>query len=245
MAILSLSECNSWYYQLQGTPPKHVDADLVVIDIDEDPTSLLDGRRQVAAYLSIGEAEDYRAYWQKLPASIILPENPKWPGNYPVRFWDPRWQRIIIDRAQEAQRKGFTALYLDKVDVVDDLRASGHAPQAVDMEMYVFMLKIRTAVPGMAIIQQNCERLLPLTHRIIDACAKEDLYYGEEETGILNDPVSCSDAEFRLRDFGKPVFLVEYLDRPVCRSYAQTHADENGWPIFFDSTERKLDGRHE
>ncbi len=55
--------------------------------------------RKVLAYLSIGEAENYRAYWrrewdanrdgkpdQKAPAWLCA-ENPEWKGNYRVKYW--------------------------------------------------------------------------------------------------------------------------------------------------------------
>ena len=46
------------------------------------------GKRLVLAYMSIGEAEDYRYYWQKdwerNKPSWLDAENPDWPGNYKV-----------------------------------------------------------------------------------------------------------------------------------------------------------------
>ena len=71
----------NWAYQLQGADPAEIAAspfDLVVIDYSRDGTekgahSLNDvqlmrrkadgGRRVVLSYMSIGEAEDYRYYW--------------------------------------------------------------------------------------------------------------------------------------------------------------------------------------
>ncbi len=75
-------------------------------------------------YMSIGEAEDYRWYWEgsweQDPPSWLGPENPDWPGNYLVRYWDSGWQSIIygnddayLDRIMDA---GFDGVYLDKID---------------------------------------------------------------------------------------------------------------------------------
>jgi len=53
------------------------------------------GSRLIIAYLSIGEAEDYRYYWQTEWQTNLPPwlaeENPDWPGNYKVRYWDKDW----------------------------------------------------------------------------------------------------------------------------------------------------------
>jgi cysteinyl-tRNA synthetase, unknown class len=85
------------------------------------------GQRLVIAYMSIGEAEDYRYYWNddwyaNPPAWMDL-ENPDWPGNYKVRYWDPEWQAIIcgsqgayLDRLLAA---GFDGAYLDIVDAFE------------------------------------------------------------------------------------------------------------------------------
>lgn len=78
--------------------------------------------RILLAYLSIGEAEDYRSYWprQGSPPSFAGPENPRWPGNHRVRHWTPAWHRVIfgtpssfVDRMVD---RGFDGLFLDTVD---------------------------------------------------------------------------------------------------------------------------------
>ena len=49
------------------------------------------GKRLVIAYLSIGEAEDYRFYWNKKKPNWIVKENENWEGKY----WSPEWKSII------------------------------------------------------------------------------------------------------------------------------------------------------
>jgi cysteinyl-tRNA synthetase len=83
--------------------------------------------RLVIAYMSIGEAEDYRYYWQEswnddLP-SWIEEENPDWEGNYRVHYWEKTWQDIIygadstyLDRIIKA---GFDGVYLDIIDAFE------------------------------------------------------------------------------------------------------------------------------
>jgi cysteinyl-tRNA synthetase len=82
------------------------------------------GRRLVIAYLSIGEAETYRYYWQPgwypgNPAWLDA-ENPDWPGNFKVKYWNPEWQGIIFGNDNSYIKKildaGFDGVYLDIVD---------------------------------------------------------------------------------------------------------------------------------
>ena len=107
----ALGSVKSWGYQLQDLDIARAAAspfDLLVIDYTKDgsdETRLTsaeiermkrkpDGsRRIVLAYVSIGEAESYRPYWdatwKKQRPEWLLRENPEWKENYAVCFWHP------------------------------------------------------------------------------------------------------------------------------------------------------------
>jgi len=82
------------------------------------------GSRLVIAYMSIGEAEDYRYYWNtswKEGDPIWLDkENPNWKGNYVVRYWEQDWKDIIFGNNDSYLKKiinaGFDGVYLDIID---------------------------------------------------------------------------------------------------------------------------------
>ena len=82
------------------------------------------GKRLVFSYVSIGEAEEYRYYWQPnwntTPPTWLDAENPNWSGNYKVRYWEPEWQQIIFGNDASYVKKiinsGFDGVYLDLVD---------------------------------------------------------------------------------------------------------------------------------
>ena len=85
------------------------------------------GKRLVISYMSIGEAENYRYYWQDdwKPGnpSFIQNENPDWQGNYVVRYWDSQWQHIIFGNDDSYLKKildaGFDGAYLDIIDAYE------------------------------------------------------------------------------------------------------------------------------
>lgn len=85
--------------------------------------------RKVIAYLSIGEAETYREYWDKKwdtnedgkpddgAPGFLCEENPQWAGNYKVRYWHRDWQALILKRLNDILfTQKFDGLYLDIVD---------------------------------------------------------------------------------------------------------------------------------
>ncbi|PLX37168.1 MAG: hypothetical protein C0606_11755 [Hyphomicrobiales bacterium] len=156
----------TWGYQLQGRNGQPLDADvlankphdLIVMDfsssgLDRDRFSAAEidriqdgpgGKSVVAAYMSIGEASDFRSHWRdnwtKVPsnwteddgpkASFPLtnkapdwlgPSNPDWPESRKVRYWDKDWQDVIFNDGgtgwlDKIVKSGFDAAYLDIVD---------------------------------------------------------------------------------------------------------------------------------
>ncbi len=85
------------------------------------------GKRLLICYMSIGEAENYRYYWQsnwKIGSpSFIVKENSNWAGNYIVKYWESEWQNIIFGNNNSYLKKiidaGFDGVYLDIIDAFE------------------------------------------------------------------------------------------------------------------------------
>lgn len=82
------------------------------------------GSRLVVCYMSIGEAENYRYYWNpdwntEKPEWLVA-ENPDWPGNFKVKYWEPAWQNMIYGNDNSYLSKilaaDFDGVYLDIID---------------------------------------------------------------------------------------------------------------------------------
>ena len=85
------------------------------------------GSRLIIAYMSIGEAEDYRYYWDNSWNSnkpdFLDKENPDWAGNFKVKYWNPDWQNIIYGNDNSYLKKilnaNFDGVYLDIIDAFE------------------------------------------------------------------------------------------------------------------------------
>ncbi len=96
------------------------------------------GQRAVLAYLSIGEAESYRYYFDAAwldavgdpgagAPAFLGPTNPDWEDNYKARYWLRAWQRVLFGNASGPDRSyvdriidvGFDGVYLDIVDAYE------------------------------------------------------------------------------------------------------------------------------
>ena len=204
-------------------------------------------RRLVLAYLSIGEAERYRFYWDESwlepgrRPSWLGADNPQWAGNYPVEFWNPEWQKLIygasgsyVERVMEA---GFDGVYLDRADVYQQFPAR---PQA-EAEMAEFLARladhVRRLKPDALVVMQNAEELLRRRHvrARLDAISKESLYLNPEAAKPATaDDTRQSISDLRLaRKDGRKVLVVEYTIDPMVAAAARRRAEADGFLIHF------------
>lgn len=267
-----LGHARSWHYQLDNIDVDalaRTPADVMVIDYakkegkvpltPEDVARIKagpDGRQRIVlAYLSVGESEEYRFYWQpdwKTAAPDWLgEENCAWPQAHRVRFWLPGWKDInfaaedsYLSRIMAA---GFDGVYLDRVDIYETFEKD--RPQARD-EMVAYVEELAHTAwkrkPGFYIVPQNAEALLvnERYRSAVDGIAKESLLNGLSATAKRN-----TDAEIewsaslleKLRQEGKPVFIVEYLLDSGHISATSREARLYGFVPTFQT--RALDGR--
>ena len=96
-------------------------------EVNSLKTKASSGSRLVIVYMSIGEAEDYRYYWNPSwntsPPDWLAEENPEWQGNYKVCFWMDEWKSIIFGKADSYLQRiidaGFDGVYLDIIDAFE------------------------------------------------------------------------------------------------------------------------------
>ena len=159
--------------------------------------------RVILAYLSIGEAEDYRPYWQRSwkanPPSWLGPENPDWPGNYEVRYWDPLWQRLILGTPEapldRIVAEGYDGVYLDIVDGFEFWEERGQAdarPRMIDW-VRTIANHARSQRPSFLVVPQNAEALArePGYLPLVDAIGREDLYFDGDRSQPRDDVVDA------------------------------------------------------
>ncbi len=152
-----------------------------------------DKEKFLISYISIGEAENYRFYWEEswdanrdgipdpgAPNWLDI-ENPDWEGNYKVKFWMIEWQQIIFDYLDRIITAGFDGIYMDIIDAYEFYQ--GVIPNN-DWKMIDFVGNISSYVKNEAsdnfsVFVQNADELLLnstyLEH--IDGIGREDLFY--------------------------------------------------------------------
>jgi len=156
----------------------------------------------VLAYIDIGEAEEYRTYWQPGwtlgdPEWIISSDPDGWEGNYPVAYWWDEWQQIWTDEEGYLSNiidDGFDGVYLDWVEAYSDENVAAAArSDGVDarQEMIWWVGDIgdfgRARNPDFIVIAQNAAELAEISEYVetIDAIAQEQVWF---DGGADNEP---------------------------------------------------------
>jgi cysteinyl-tRNA synthetase, unknown class len=266
-----LSHITSWHYQLDKvdvTALSQRDADMLVTDYAREggkiPLTAEEvaklkkkpngQRRTVISYLSVGEAEEFRFYWNEAwktqKPKFLERENCAWPKAWMVRFWEPGWRDLIVSGPDAYLKRiiaaGFDGVYLDRVDMWEHTQSLNPSAKAAMIDFVINLAETARALkPGFIVIGQNAEDLLEYRQyrRTVDAVAKEELFFSRTGTGERNKPrdIAVSLAHLNhLRWQWKPVFPVEYLQKADAIKALDKEARGKGLVPVFPT--RALDG---
>lgn len=241
-------EGNNWLYQLQNPDIDEIlesDYGHIIIDYSRDGTGDTEHSKQeitrlkdngvvAFAYLSIGEAEDYRFYWKDSykDAPWLGIENKNWDGNYKARYWEKDWQDLIYDYLDRILASGYSGIYMDIVDGYyywGDLERYGEIRQPSDpknmaeaaQRMIQFINELsdyaKEKDPNFLIVSQNAVQLLNYDEKntymnSIDGLGIESLWYWETEK---REPEEISERLDYIRQYfksGKFVVVTDYVD---------------------------------
>ncbi|MCB2198384.1 endo alpha-1,4 polygalactosaminidase [bacterium] len=271
-----------WVYQLQNVSIPElsdVSPDVVVIDYSTDGDengewdsdqiqALKDAGITVLAYFSIGEAEDYRFYWQDgwTPGSPewLGPVNPDWAGNYKVRYWMQGWRDILFGTATGDNEsyldricdQGFDGIYMDIIDayyywseVVPENEDAAGDMIALISNLATYARDTRGMGEDFKIIPQNGEWLrydasevdVDSYYSVVDGIGVEDVFYfGDLDNDNPYNPRSEEiDIIDEMIERDKVVLSVEYLTNTTTIENYYDLAQGHGWtPI---ATTRELD----
>ncbi|HXE71844.1 MAG TPA: MJ1477/TM1410 family putative glycoside hydrolase [Candidatus Nitrosotenuis sp.] len=253
------AQAQSWAVQLQSVDLEALAQspfDLVVIDYSSDGSAAgrytradieavqrhpAGGRRLVLAYLSVGEAESYRFYWQPgfRPGSPawLGRENPEWPGNYLVNYWEPEWRSLLEKYLDQIVEAGFDGVYLDRVDAYQSFEVLRPTARDDMVELVRHLAaRARQGAGGadFGIFPQNGAELLgnPWYLKTITGCGHEETYfgYGGDDRPSPADWTAQVEACMDLvKASGGRVLSLDYTNEPEQMRQAHLRAAQKGY----------------
>ncbi len=242
--ITRLKRVDFWAYQLNTYKDDKLDEiknskyNLFVIDYSRDGSgegefnreeimSLKASGKIVLAYMSIGEAETYRYYWNPSwktgNPSWLDAENPEWEGNYKVKYWDSGWQDIILGGNSQTgylnkiMDAGFDGVYMDIIDGFEYYQDKGISD--ADRRMVEFVKKIsKTAKqknPSFLIFPQNGDALAQYPDYLdaVDGIGVEDTWYNEDVPNDQSYIQQRLDNLLKFKKAGKLVLTIDYVSK--------------------------------
>ena len=229
--VAKISNYNSWAYILNAIDFEAIKKstyDVVIIDTEKDD-KLIDAEtikslkkkpdnsiRKVFAYVSLGEAEDYRPYWKKewstKPPVWMGKEDRIWKGNFEIKnLMAPEWIDISKRTIDMVVAMGYDGI------LINGLPISNPKGSIAFLNEIVSYAKSKNA--AIQIFVQDAEELATDKQfvSLIDGAVKQGLIYSklsDGNKGKLNDDATINKATEKLKILAnnkKHVFVVEFV----------------------------------
>ena len=250
--LKKFKDAKTWLYQLQSinfNKVKDSHFDILVTDYAWDGSEEKEYRAGqipklkkltgivALGYLSIGEAEDYRFYWNNNwePGNpdFIIKENPQWQGCFVVKYWDEGWQKIIYQYIDRIIEEGFDGLYIDLVDVYQYFEDEKEDAKELMIQFIINVVNYCRETKGLKdfiIMPQNAPELVE-DERYLEVISG----IGQEETYFRATDVPSEDTEYNEKYLdmvlknGKKVLTVDYCDNLDNIDSVYKRAGEKGY----------------
>jgi cysteinyl-tRNA synthetase len=206
----------------------------------EQNTILRNEGKIVLAYLSLGQAEVSRDYWQPEwmvgQPDFLMTMDPRYNQGFIVKFWTPEWQDILLNYTNtHIAPFGYTGILMDYMgeykNFVDERPSA--AQDMVDFGVKVANLfRSRNPQEHAIVVTQDSAELyrFPEYRDMIDGVSVEEAYYNhryheDKSISFGSQPAQHTKHQLamvdRISKDKKVVFLIEYVDknRFICDFY--------------------------
>jgi len=211
----------------------------------------------VLSYLSIGEAETYRPYWNpgwdanddgvpdsEAPEWLDI-ENPEWEGNYKVKYWLPSWQTLVFGSPDSALDiilgQNFDGVYMDLIDAYEYYEEQGVVDAARRMVDFVISISAyaKAEKAGFLLVPQNGEALAEISGYLdaVDGTGREDVLYIEDDRQPEEETEDVAALLQIFLNGGKFVLEIEYPTSPRAVNACYDFAEEQGYICYVGPVE--------
>jgi uncharacterized protein (TIGR01370 family) len=161
--------------------------DLLVFDSDAHPAiaPLKERGKTVVGYLSIGEVNSTRGYFNEVKAqNLVLGENKNWKDSFFIDVRNPLWtKRVVEELVPGILRSGFDGIFLDTIDNAPYLEQTEPQRYRGMADAMVRLVRtIRQNYPGIKIIANRGFDILSRIENDIDMVLGESIVESQVRT---------------------------------------------------------------
>ncbi|MEO5658693.1 MAG: endo alpha-1,4 polygalactosaminidase [Polaromonas sp.] len=177
----------------------------------------------VFAYVSVGEAEGWRATARALPKEMFLGDNAAWQSRI-ANLTQPNWRRYLIEhRMAVLWALGYTGFFLDTLDSYQLVAKSRAEKRAQSKALVEIIRAMHQRFPGVKLLLNRGFEVLPQIGQLAVGLVAESLF--QSWNPMTQNYASVSDNERRWllthlnrahRRYDLPITVIDYVpaDKP-------------------------------
>ncbi|WP_457642048.1 endo alpha-1,4 polygalactosaminidase [Persephonella sp.] len=173
------------------------------------------GYSKIFAYVSIGEGESYREYFNELKKEWILGENKYWKTKI-LDIRDEDLQDFLIEKVFK-NLKDYDGFFLDTLDSYRLVLKDKGSIFEYENALVEFIKKLKENFPEKKILINRGFEIINRVKDFIDGVAAESLYYGLDLSTMNYTEVPEENRKWlidelkKIEDMGLPVVVIDYL----------------------------------
>ncbi|RSN77394.1 MAG: hypothetical protein DSO07_03015 [Thermoproteota archaeon] len=206
--------CVLVYYNHKPIPQEILRThDWVIVDPD-NPFVNKSGGAKLIAYISVGEIEEHRSYFNEIK-NYAIGYNSVW-KSYIADVRNPEYRKFLIERvAGSIVERGFDGFFLDTLDSYKLVADEKNEKSFVDA-LSDFVITLKKRYPDKLIVINRGFEIFDSVYPYIDGFLFEDLFMGLDDN-LNYVPVSEDERSYyleKLRHINEkvPVIVVDYVD---------------------------------